>query len=205
MCSSDGQTHYKALAVINEEATLQHRQYEAAESLLKSALTAVKAKSASMHYESLVAFAFSVGGQVGQCGHSRKLFHDLLKCLLAVVNERTKAQLSKSLPSTGLPPHFYLTVDKATVNKRSNQAVLICPMLEGKRVAIAVAATEVYSSSSDVTVQGGKLDDSASQALDILTKAYGNEVLNSLVGKYAFNALQYIWKSHYFKIMYVEM
>ncbi len=149
VCASDGQTHFKALTMINEETALKQKHYEAAETLLKSALTAVKAKSAALHYENQVAFAFSVGGQVGQCGHSRKMFSDLLKCLLAVVRQETKAKLMECLPCTGLPPHFYMTVDKATGNKRSNQAVIICPILDGKRVAIAVAAPEVYKGSDD--------------------------------------------------------
>lgn len=183
VCASDGQTHFKALTLISEEDALKKKHYEAAETLLKSALTAVKAKSAALHYESQIAFAFSVGGQVGQCGHSRKLFSDLLKSMLAVINRETKAKLKTCLVSTGLPPHFYLTVDKATVNKRSNQAVMICPILDGKRVPIAVAAPEVYTSKGDGNVEGGTLSESANQALEVLRNTYGNDVLDSLIGK----------------------
>ena len=75
-----------------------------------------------------------------------------------------------------------MTVDKATVNKRSNQAVLICPMLSDQRVAIAVAAPEVDSAKEDSTVEGGKLKDSANQAFDVLKTAYGEETLDYLVG-----------------------
>ena len=108
ICAGDGQTHFKALHAVSEAKKLKRKHYEAAESLIKSALTAVKSKSAAVHYEEQVAFAFSVGAQVGHSGHSRKLVPDLVKCLLQAVNVRTKDELLKCLPSTGLPPHFFL-------------------------------------------------------------------------------------------------
>ena len=192
ICATDGQTHFKALTLLNEDATLKKKHYEAAETLLKCAVSAVKTKSAALHFESQVAFAFSVGGQVGQCGHSRKLFSDHLKCLLAVIKQQTKEKLSKSLASTGLPPHFYMTVDKATVNKRSNQAVLICPILDGKRVPIAVAAPEVYTSKADGSVEGGSLSHSATQALEITENAYGKDIVDSLIGMYIIKPVRYL-------------
>ena len=117
ICAEDGQTHFKALTAQSEERNLRKIHYEAAETMLKSALTAVKAKSAAIHFEEQIAFAFSVGAQIGQCGHSRKLVPDMVKCLLAVINDKTRAALTSCLPSTGLPPHYYMAVDKATVNK----------------------------------------------------------------------------------------
>ncbi len=78
---------------------------------------------------------------------------DLLKSLLALLRQETKAKLMECLPCTSLPLHFYMTVDKATVNKRFNQAVIICPILNRKRVAIAVAAPEVYKGSDDGSVE----------------------------------------------------
>ncbi len=128
ICATDGQNHFKALSAISEETNLKKKHYESAENLVKSALTAIKAKSAAMHYEDQVAFAYSVGAQVGQSGHSRKLVPDLVRSMLIAIQERTKEALSKCLPSTGLPPHYYLAVDKATVNKRSNQGVIICQL-----------------------------------------------------------------------------
>ena len=144
ICATDGQTHFKALTLLNEEATLKKNHYEAAETLLKCTLSTVKTKSAALHFESQVAFAFSVGGQVGQCGHSRKLFSDHLKCLLVVIKQQTKEKLTTCLPSSGLPPHIYMTVDKATVNKQSNQAVLICPILDGKSANCSCCTRSLY-------------------------------------------------------------
>ena len=88
----------------------------------------------------------------------------------------------KHLPSTGLPSHYYLTLDKATVNKRTNQAVIICPMLEGKRVPIAVAAPEMYSPNDAAGIAGGLAEHPAVQALDLIRNKYGKEVQSSMVG-----------------------
>ena len=174
ICSEDGQTHFKALKI----------HYDAAETLLKSALTAVKAKAAAIHYEDQIAFAFSIGAQVGQCGHSRKLVLDMVKCLLASIHEKTKAELSKCLPSTDLPPHYYMAVDKATVNKRSNQGIIICPMIDGRKVPIVVGAPEVYLPSINGNVEGGKADDSAAEAVKKITNKFGGKILDFLVGEY---------------------
>ena len=183
ICAEDGQTHFKALTMLSEEKNLKKIHYDAAETLLKSALTAVKAKSAAIHYEDQIAFAFSIGAQVGQCGHSRKLVPDMVKCLLASIHEKTKAEVSKCLPSTGLPPYYYMAVDKATVNKRSNQGIIICPMIDGKKVPIVVDAPEVYSPSINGNVEGGKADDSAAQAFKEITNKFGGKILDFLIGE----------------------
>ena len=114
--------------------------------MLKSALTAVKSKSAAIHYEDEIAFAYSVEAIVGQCGHSRKLVPDMIKCLLAVINEKTWQVLLTNLPSTGLPPHYYMA---ATVNKRTNHGVIICPRIDGEKVPIIAGAPEVYSADAE--------------------------------------------------------
>lgn len=85
-----------------------------------------------------------------------------------------------------------MTVDKATVNKRSNQAVLICPILDGKRVPIAVAAPEVYTSKADGSVEGGSLSHSATQALEITENAYGKDIVDSLIGMYIIKPVRYL-------------
>ena len=139
---------------------------------MKSVLTAVKAKSTAIHCEQQITSAYSVGTQVGQCGHSRKVVPDLVKCLL------------KCLPSTGFSPHFYMAVVKATVNKRTNEAVVICPTIDGKKVPIVVAAPEVYKQTTVGGVQGGKAEESASRALKQIETKFGSTTLNYLVGKY---------------------
>ena len=102
-CSADGETHFKALSIIGQDRKHRKRQCEAAETLVKCAFTAVKSKAAAVHYENKVAFAFSVGAQVGGCGHSRKMFPDLVKCMLSVIIKEIRNVMTKCLPSTGLP------------------------------------------------------------------------------------------------------
>jgi hypothetical protein len=186
ICAEDGQTHFKALTAQSEERNLRKIHYEAAETMLKSALTAVKAKSAAIHFEEQIAFAFSVGAQIGQCGHSRKLVPDMVKCLLAVINDKTRAALTSCLPSTGLPPHYYMAVDKATVNKRTNQGVIICPRINGIKVPIIV---------------GGKANESAKQALDQISKQFGDKTLDYLVGKFILQKLSLIDNVTSFKVL----
>ena len=186
LCACDGQTHFKALTALNEEKNLMKKHYEAAESLIKSALVSVKAKSAAVHYEEQVAFAYSLGAQVGHSGHSRKLVPDLVRCLIQVVNEKTKQEIMKCLPSTGLPPHYFMALDKATVNKRTNQATIICPTIGGVKVPIIVGAPEVYAPGDNGDVQGGKAEDSAKQALKQIETKFGSTVLDYMVGKFIF-------------------
>lgn len=92
----------------------------------------------------------------------------------------------KCLPSTGLPPHYYMALDKATVNKRTNQAVIICPTINGVKVPIVVGAPEVYKHNDDGAVEGGKAEDSANQALEQIREKFGNTVLDYMVGKFLF-------------------
>jgi hypothetical protein len=77
-----------------------------------------------------------------------------------------------------------MAVDKATVNKRTNEAVVICPTIDGKKVPIVVAAPEVYKPTTDGGVQGGKADESASRALKQIETKFGSTTLDYLVGKY---------------------
>ncbi len=106
----------------------------------------------------------------------------MVKCLLTAIYHKTREVLSKLLPSTGLPPHYYLAVDKATVNKRTNQGIIICPRINGIRVPVIVGAPEVYKPTTDGNVDGGKANESATQALDEISKKFGKKTLDYLVG-----------------------
>ena len=173
---------------MSEERNLMAKHYEAAETLVKSLLVSIKAKSAAVHYEEQVAFAFSLGAQVGQNGHSHKLVPDLVRCLLVAIDETTKKELLKCLPSTGLPPHYFMALDKATVNKRTNQGVIICPTIGGVKVPIVVGAAEVYKL-TDGRVEGGKAEDSAQQALKQIEEKFGSSTLDYMVGKFIISVL----------------
>jgi len=66
--------------------------------------------------------------------------------------------LQTPLASTGYRPHFYLSFDKSTFSRTSNQLVVICPVLNGARRSIIVNASSVYSlheADDDVLIAGG--------------------------------------------------
>ena len=67
-------------------------------------------------------------------------------------DQETATFLSQPLPSTRLPPHYYVTCDKATPSRITNQAVMLCPMVGGHRQAIVVKAKEVYHAEDELEV-----------------------------------------------------
>ncbi len=66
--STDGQTHFKELRMLSEERKLHRIHSDAAETLLKCALTEVKSKAAALHYESQVALHFLLVLKLAQRG-----------------------------------------------------------------------------------------------------------------------------------------
>ena len=75
------------------------------------------------------------------------------------------------LKNTNLPPHYYFTADKATVNRKSNQAILLCIMHQGVRVALPVGAPLVYRSEmdkDDLQIVGGSAKELADSVLNTL-------------------------------------
>ena len=107
--------------------------------LISIALTVVKAKSAAVHYETMIASHAFTGSDVGEFSHSRKQFSDILQCADAWCNRQVSNYLCTPLASTKLPPHYYVTCDKATPSRITNQAVMICSVVNGYRQAIAVS------------------------------------------------------------------
>ncbi len=47
-------------------------------------------------------------------------------------DQETALFLSQPLPSTQVPPHHYVTCDKATPSRMTNQAVMLYPMIGGQ-------------------------------------------------------------------------
>ena len=83
--------------------------------------------------------------------------------------------LSSPLPSTKLPPHYYATCDKSKPNRISNQAVLICPFVNGRRQAIAVSSKQVYKETDngiDGDVSGAHAPELAKTLFDEVKAAY---------------------------------
>ena len=145
------------------------------QNLVSIAMTVVKAKSAAIHYETMVAAHAFTGSDVGELGHSRKQFNEILRCAYVWCNREIAKFLRKPLASTRLPLHFYVTCDKATPNRLTNQPVMVCPVVNGKREAIAVSSSEVYhEADNDVEgdVNGSTAAEWARIVYDEIKKAY---------------------------------
>lgn len=158
-----------------EKKRRKSRSQEVTENLVSIALTVVKTKTAAVHYETMVASHHFTGADVGEFGHSRKQFSGILQSADVWVNRQTAEFLIKPLPSTRLPPHFYVTSDKSTPHRVTNQAIMLCPMIEGKREAIAVSAPEVYHESDtgkEGDVSGGESQELARSLYSEIRKAY---------------------------------
>ena len=134
----------------------------------------VKTKTAAVHYETLIASHHFTGADVGEFGHGRKQFTGILHCADVWINLQTAEFLRKPLPSTRLPPHFYVTSDKSTPHRVTNQAIMLCPMIDGKREAIAVSAPDVYhetETGKEGDVSGGESEELAKSLYNEIHKA----------------------------------
>ena len=81
---------------------------------------------------------------MGNIGHGRKQFLEILHASEIWLDTKAAKYLTTPLVSTSLPPHFYVSADKSTVHRVTNQAIVVCPMIDGKRQAILVQAPCVY-------------------------------------------------------------
>ena len=149
---------------------------------LRTAIGIVKSKAAAVQYEARIAELQASGADVGDFGHSRKLFPSMLSAVCAYIDEKTTTFLSTPLPNTGMPPHFYVTADKSTNHRVTNQVTLVCPIVDGVRRGIVLDAAQVYSN-SDAT--GGAGDDLAKAIFRDLEKHVGlkDEHLFQMQGK----------------------
>lgn len=158
-----------------EQKRRKSRAQEVSENLVSIALTVVKTKTAAVHYETLIASHHFTGADVGEFGHGRKQFTGILHCADVWINLQTAEFLRKPLPSTRLPPHFYVTSDKSTPHRVTNQAIMLCPMIDGKREAIAVSAPDVYhetETGKKGDVSGGESEELAKSLYNEIHKAY---------------------------------
>jgi len=100
------------------------------ENLLRTALGAVKSKAAALHYESWVAELYAAGADIGDYGHSCKLFPDMI----AVACEHIDQQTSKFLSSAS--KYKIETAEKSTNFKINNKISLIMTVADAKRQEI---------------------------------------------------------------------
>ena len=123
----------------------------------------------------MVASHSFTGSDVGEVGHSRKQFSAILRAAEVWCDKQVAEFLSSPLPSTKLPPHYYATCDKSTPNRVSNQAILLCPFVDGHRQAIAVSSQEVYKETDndiDDDVSGAHAPELAKTLFDEVKAAY---------------------------------
>eukprot|EP00794_Sanderia_malayensis_P004346 gene4346-4925_t len=146
LCSGElSQLHMNALKYKDMTDKRRKRGVEVTENLVRICLNIIEMKVAAHHFENSIACHIATGSDMGDMSHGRKQFNEIMKAAEIHIDKETKKFLLQPLESTCLPPHFYVTADKATVNRVTNQAVMFGLMIEGKRCAIPVKANEVYS------------------------------------------------------------
>ncbi len=150
-------THSNATNFMKLVKQGKSREVPVTKNQLRAALGIVKTKSAAIQYEERIAELHAAGADVGDFGHSRKLFPAMLSAACAYIDKKTSIFLSTPLPSTGMPPHFYVTADKSTNHRATNQVTVICPVVNGCREGIVLDAREVYTSSDGTGGTGGEL------------------------------------------------
>lgn len=186
MVGSDdgGIKHVKAHKAQSEKDASVQRQCNIASTHVYAAIDVIKSKSAAVHFEDRICFAHLVGGNVGGMGHGRKQFPELMDVIEHVVDKRIKLHLERPVDATKFPPHFWITVDKATVHRQTSQAVMIVFMVNGVRQAVPVSAPVVYfTSQASGGVEGGSAPQLALAALREVKMHYGESVLCRISGK----------------------
>ena len=114
--------------------------------IFRGAITTLKLGSVGTHFETLLSMLNCCGTQIGNIGHSRINFNHILHFLEKSINKHANNWLVTPLPSTGLSPYFWSTVDKATPSLTTNQAVvLVARDSEVSVCPIPVAAPEIYT------------------------------------------------------------
>jgi hypothetical protein len=181
-CATDGATHFKAKQRLAAKNKILEEQASIAQTFMLAAITTIKTKSAALHYETNICLAHMVGGQIGGLGHGRKQFNEVLKTMEVVIDRKSAAYLQAPLLNTGFPPHFWVTVDKATVNRMTNQSVMVAVIVEGKRCAIPIAAPKVYTPAEDGGVEGASASELAANTLEAIKNHLSEACLAQLVG-----------------------
>ena len=152
----------------------KQRGVNVTENIIRVAFGIIQMKTAAQHFETSIASHIAFGSDMGDLGHGRKQFSEIMSCAEVALDEETAKYLYK-FAIYKVASSFYATADKATVNRITNQAVLVCCMVNGRRKAIAVSASEVYgvSNEKEETV-GGKIEISGAHANQLADLMYGS-------------------------------
>ncbi|XP_078482773.1 uncharacterized protein LOC144743278 isoform X2 [Ciona intestinalis] len=170
-CSSKrngGLSHHKALIWKKKNSRIRSKITEIVANQLSSALITIKVKAATLHYESMISFLHCCGSDVGNIGHGRNQFNQMLNVFQTHLFLKTKALLSTPLPSTGVFPHFSTASDKSTPCRITNHAVMILVQHKGKKITIPVDAPTVYHLSGDNNLEGGTAANLAEQVFEAI-------------------------------------
>jgi hypothetical protein len=163
--SGSSKTHQNSSQYMKEQAKLHSCKGISVRNQLRTAIGVVQSKCAAIHYETKVAELYQAGADVGDFGHSRNLFPQMIDVACHYINKETKEYLRTDLPNTGLPPHYYVSADKSTNHRISNQVTMVCPVVQGQKKAIPVAMNAVYTTSDG---SGGKGDELANMIFNDL-------------------------------------
>jgi hypothetical protein len=180
VCTGDhSQLHFEALQHETAMRKREARGHKVVNNLIRIALAVLKSKSAAQHFESEIAAHVSTGSDLGDFGHSRNHFNEILAAMQVWVDRQSALFLAKPLQSTSFPPHFFITADKSTPQRITNQAIMICPIVNGERVAIPVDLPKVYSSEDGATagtVSGANADELAKQVISSIKNAFAGNM-----------------------------
>ncbi len=97
-------------------------------------------------------------------------FPQIIRVAYEYVLMQTATFLKEKLQSTGLQPHFSVSVDKSTPHHDTNHAILIIIPVNGKRVAVPIDAPLVYKVNDDNSITGGVGSALAQQVVSVLKK-----------------------------------
>ncbi len=136
-------THRDAVRHHHLQKPPRKREALVVKNQLRAALTVIKNKSAALHYENNISQLYAAGADVGDFGHSRHMFVLMLKAACAYIDKEVSKFLATPLSNIGVQLHLYVTGDKSTNHRVTNQVTLICPVVEGHR-RIALNACKVY-------------------------------------------------------------
>ena len=78
--------------------------------------------------------------------------------------------LKETLPATGLKPHFLMAIDKSTLHRDTNYAILIIMPVNVRRVAVPMDAPLAYKIDDEGDITWGSGVDLAHQAVESVKK-----------------------------------
>ena len=182
--------HFAARVFFNAPSKVKLRSTMVTETIVRTALHVVQSKGAASHFETTLGLLKACGTDVGDIGHSRMNFNQICRAATLYICKKNVEILMQPLPSTTLPPHFYFTADKATINRKTNQAIILGLMNEGKRVAVPIGAPLVYRGAVEqdgsITMVGGTAAELADAIIDTILQKSGlpADHLSYLTGNY---------------------